>query len=476
MIPVTRRHQIQVLRAAGHTQPEVAKLSSTSERSVRRIEAEPPIEQLASGDQAKRRGVGRPSKAEPFRTWASTLLEREPTLPTLEVLRRAREDGYRGAKSAFYQLVSSVRPPPPVKPMVRFEGLAGEFSQHDFGEVKVRFIDGRRVKVVFFASRLKYSRYVCVSLCDNQQVEALSRSFVEHLHDFGGVPLLAVFDRPKTVAIAWRKDGTVTQWNSTFLSVVNELRVGVELCWPYSPEQKGSVENLVGWVKKSFFKVRAFVDEDDLRRQLSQWLHEVNTERPSRATNVIPAERLAEERARLRPLRIDPSTMELPVPVQVGLTGRVRWVGQYSMPADAIGLSGTLYLGRDHVRIVAGRFSALHPRLRDPDDKSILPEHRASMVARVSGKRGKNYLKREHILELSAEAVEYMTELVHRRPNLWHDDVHLLHELLDLHGAEAMRAAIATALQAQTYGPRYVAAHLGELDRLERMVFSETSQ
>ena len=32
----------------------------------------------------------------------------------------------------------------------------------------------------------------------------------------------------------------------------------------------------------------------------------------------------------------------------------------YSMPPDAIGLPGTLYLYRDHVRIVAGRFSAEH--------------------------------------------------------------------------------------------------------------------
>lgn len=471
-----KRHQIQVLRSAGHKQTEVAALATVSERSVRRIESETSVVQLAPSGEAKRRGVGRPSKAEPFRSWVTALLEREPTLPTLEVLRRAREDGYLGAKSAFYELVACVRPPPPVKPLVRFEGLAGEFSQHDFGEVKVRFIDGRRIKVVFFASRLKYSRYVRVSIVDNQQVEALSRTFVDHLHDFGGVPLLAVFDRPKTVAIAWRKDGTVTQWNPTFLSVVNELRIGIELCWPYSPEQKGSVENLVGWVKKSFFKVRAFVDEDDLRRQLEQWHEEANTKRPSRATNVIPTERLAEERARLRPLRIDPSAMELRLPVQVGLTGRVRSNGVYSMPADAIGLTGTLYLGRDHVRIIAGRFSALHPRLRDPNDKSILPEHRASMVAKVSGKRGKNYLKREHLLELSADAVEYMTELVHRRPNLWHDDVHLLHELLDLHGADAMRVAIAAALQAQTYGPRYVAAQLGELDRIERMVFSETTQ
>ena len=43
--------------------------------------------------------------------------------------------------------------------MVRFEGLPGEFSQHDFGHVDVKFVDGRKQRVHFFASRLKYSRF-----------------------------------------------------------------------------------------------------------------------------------------------------------------------------------------------------------------------------------------------------------------------------------------------------------------------------
>ena len=62
------------------------------------------------------------------------------------------------------------------------------------------------------------------------------------------------------------------------------------------------MENLVGWVKGSFFKQRRFLDEADLERQLAEWHEEVNVERPSRATRVAPAARIAEERARLRPL------------------------------------------------------------------------------------------------------------------------------------------------------------------------------
>ncbi len=82
---------------------------------------------------------------------------------------------------------------------MRFEGLPGEFSQHDFGHVDVRFVDGRKKRVHFFASRLKYSRFVAVSLVDNEQTETIVRCLARHFVCFGGLPLLAVFDRPRTI-------------------------------------------------------------------------------------------------------------------------------------------------------------------------------------------------------------------------------------------------------------------------------------
>src|SRR2546422_7710297 len=93
-----------------------------------------------------------------------------------------------------------------------------------------------------------------------------------------------------------------------------ELGVGVELCWPHSPQQKGAVENLVGFVKSSFFKVRRFHDEQDLQQQLVAWHREVNQERPCRATGIIPAVRLAEEASRLRSLKVCPKDLALRIP------------------------------------------------------------------------------------------------------------------------------------------------------------------
>lgn len=310
----------------------------------------------------------------------------------------------------------------------------------------------------FFASRLKYSRWAEVSLVEDERVESLVRALIEHFAAFGGIPLLAVFDRPKTIAIAWRRDGTVIEWNSTFASVVLDLGLGVELCWPYAPRQKGAVENLVGWVKGSFFKQRRFHDDDDLRRQLGEWHTEVNVERCSRATGVPPASRIAEERARLRPLKVKPEELALRFPVMVGPTGMVVHEGRsYSMPPEAIGIAATLYLYREEVRIVAGRHEARHERLREPGARTTLPEHRAKSVAALSGKRAKRYLQREHLLELGQPALEYLTELTHRRPRLWLRDVHQLHELLQRHGAESLRSAFQEGLAQQLIGAEYIA-------------------
>ena len=385
------------------------------------------------------------------------LLSAEPALLSLELLRRAKLKGYPGSKSALYALVASLRPVPS-RPLIRFEGLPGEFSQHDFGEVDVRFVNGTQQRVHFFASRLKYSRWSQVTLVPDERVEALVRAMVEHFAAMGGVPLLAVFDRPKTVAISWRRDGVVTEWNSTFAGVALDLGLGIEVCWPYRPQQKGSVENLVGWVKGSFFKQRRFIDGEDLVLQLAEWHREVNCERPSRATAVTPLTRIGEERARLRPLKVAPDELALRLPIMVGPTGVVTHEGHsYSMPPQAIGIAGTLYLYRQRVRIVAGRFEAVHRRLFAAGERSNLPEHRAQQVAAVSGKRAKRYLQRQHLLELGGPALDYLTELTYRRPRLWVRDVERLHELLARHGAESLRAAFAQGLCEQLFGAEYVA-------------------
>ena len=210
-----KRHEIQVLLKAGHSQVEVARLAGVSLRSIKRVTQEAAVEHVDDAGERRQRGIGRPSITEDFRKIVTEVLAEDPALKTVEILRRARLAGYTGRKSALYALVAALRPKT-INPLVRFEGLPGEFSQHDFGQVDLEYRDGTIRRVRFFASRLKYSRTIRVSRVGDQVVETLIRTLADHLHDWGGAPLVCVFDRPKTVALEWQRDGTITEWNPTF--------------------------------------------------------------------------------------------------------------------------------------------------------------------------------------------------------------------------------------------------------------------
>jgi len=255
------RHKVQILLQAGHTQKEVAEFTGLGIRTIRTINGEPLVEDPDNQTEIKKRKIGRPSKTEAFREFIEDLLKNEPDIMSLELLRRARNQGYSGEKTAFFVFVKALRKKKQSF-IMRFEGLPGEFTQHDFGQVDVSFLDGTVKRIHFFASRLKWSRWAQVSIVKDEKVENLVRTVAEHFVSFGGIPLLAVFDRPKTIALEWDSSGKVTKWNSVFASAMFELGVSVdvdvELCWPYQPRQKGSIERIVQWVKNSFFRQRRF--------------------------------------------------------------------------------------------------------------------------------------------------------------------------------------------------------------------------
>ncbi len=238
------------------------------------------------------------------------------------------------------------------------------------------------------------------------------------------------------------------------------MGVSVEVCWPHAPQQKGAVENLVGWVKGAFFKVRRFQNRADLEAQLVAWHHEANVERPSRATGVPPSQRIDAERDCLRDLKVQPEALAVRRPFHVGPTAMVSLDGsQYSMPPGAAGFSGTAYLYPDRIRFEAGRHEAEHPRASGPGHKSDLPEHRAARLAAVSGRRGKQY-KRQDLLDMGEISMHLIGEIVHRHPTAWWTEIDTLHELLQTYGDSLLRLAMHMAVAAEDFSAEAVTHQL----------------
>jgi hypothetical protein len=109
MLGMVKRHEIQVLLKAGHSQAEVAQLTGVSIRSVKRVAKEGAITQVDDAAARVTRGIGLPSLVEDFRKPAD-LLEQERDLKSVEVLRRMRLAGYAGQKTALLALIAAVRP------------------------------------------------------------------------------------------------------------------------------------------------------------------------------------------------------------------------------------------------------------------------------------------------------------------------------------------------------------------------------
>jgi len=396
---------------------------------------------------------------EEIRAWLAE--ERDPAdgpMKSQEVLARLRQKGYSGGKTAVYELVKQLRPPKPVVPIVRFEGLPGEFSQHDFGQRRVQYADGRIEVVHFFASRLKYSRYVDVQVVDNEQQETVVRSLLRAFEHFGGVPLMGVFDNMST-AVKSREvtpEGEVkVHWRDRFAQVCIDCGLIPLACWPYRPQQKGSVENLVGFVKGNFFCGRRFQDREDLVAQLQVWVDYVNTERKCDATGEIPQVRL--HRESLKPCAHKALTYAFKVSAVVRPTARVHYRGlEYSVPAHSIGQTVTLHLQQEQVSIYLGeRHLADHPRRPDNGKSSILSEHAQQLF---TFKRGKPFAQRQILLDLDPLVEPYLTELVHRRPQTWQPDIDQIYQLYEQIGRADLLAAIALATEERCFGSEYLLA------------------
>ena len=210
MIDMLKRHEIQVLRRAGHTLAEVAALSGVSVGTVRRVTAEDAVATVDNAAERARRQVGRPVEGRGVsgRPASRRLIGRRRRCGRWSCC-TAR--GRRATPAARVRCTRWRRRcgPARVVPLVRFEGLPGEFSQHDFGEVLVRYQDGTETKVHFFASRLKYSRWVEVTLVPDQRVETARA-------DAGRSPRRpsAAFPWwPSSIARRrWRCSGAATAW------------------------------------------------------------------------------------------------------------------------------------------------------------------------------------------------------------------------------------------------------------------------
>ncbi len=182
--------------------------------------------------------------------------------------RLVNEIGFTGGESTIRGAVRELREQvsPPLQADMPLEYDPGDAIQIDWGECTA-YLDDNRTTLYFFCGRLCYSCAIFVQAFYSQNLESFLEAQQRMFDFFGGVPHRMIFDNAK-VAV---KDGFGLHARATdgYAAFSAHYAFKPEFCNIASGNEKGLVENLVGYARKNFMvPVPRVKDIDELNRQL----------------------------------------------------------------------------------------------------------------------------------------------------------------------------------------------------------------
>jgi hypothetical protein len=237
------------------------------------------------------------SKLDPFKEWICEQLRADPSIQSLRLREMACELGYEGGKSIFDDYVREVRPRFEVRrTFQRTIYRPGELVQCDLWEPRQHIPVGhgqlRRGWVV--TAELCWSRVIAGALIFSKEVPDILWGLGRCVGQIGVLPEKLVWDREGSIAGGGRP-------TSEFASFCGQLRVGWVILDAGDAQAKGALERSHRFMRSNFEPGRRFANPLDFQLQLDGWCDRVNR-RVHRTVRAVPAERLLEERARMRPL------------------------------------------------------------------------------------------------------------------------------------------------------------------------------
>ena len=238
------------------------------------------------------------SKLDPFKEWICDQLREDPRIPSLRLRELATELGYEGGKSIFDDYVREVRPRFLVKrTFQRTVYRPGELVQCDLWEPRESVPVGhgqlRRGWVV--TAELCWSRVVAGALVFSKEAPDILWGLGRCLGRIGVLPEKLVWDREGAVHAGGGRP------TDEFAAFCGQLGVGWIILDAGDAQAKGVLERSHRFLRSNFEPGRRFANHLDFQGQFDGWCEKVNR-RVHRTTRAVPAERLAEERERLRPV------------------------------------------------------------------------------------------------------------------------------------------------------------------------------
>jgi transposase len=330
-------------------------------------------------------------KLDPFLPVIHQILEDDRKAPRKQrhtarrIFERLRDEhGYKGGLTVVKEAVAArkLRTAEVFVPLAHPPGEA----QVDFGQAEVT-LDGQTATVALFVMTLPYSdaTFVCAfpRECTEAFLEGHSRAFAF----FGGVPRRISYDNSK-VAVARITGSRERKVTDAFIMLKSHHLFESHFCPVRRPNEKGHVETLIGFARRSFLVPVPVVNGglEPLNARLEQRCRE-DLSRRLWGKPAAKGALLDEERSSLLPLPSEVFVAARVGPRCVDSLSLVSFdASQYSVPTEFAHHGVTVVASVDTLRIVAGdRVAATHRRCWGREQVFYDPVHYLAVLERKPG-------------------------------------------------------------------------------------------
>jgi len=283
---------ILTLHKQGTSQREIARLTKTDRKTVRRMiykyknhNIDAPISYI------------RQSKASAYHQQIVDLIS--CALSNVRIYEEVQKSGYKGSYSALGRYIKKHKIK--LDTCIRFHTVPGEEAQVDFGDIGKRYDQQKRLRKAYvFNMRLSYSRYDYFETVFDQKIETWIQCHINAFKHFGGTPEVIKLDNLKAGVIDPSFYEPIFQ--KDYKRFADHYECLLAPCRVYQPQEKGKVESGIKYVKNNFFAGRVFHGYEDMEEQLKEWTNKANN-RIHGTTKAKPVDLFIEsEKTTLRPL------------------------------------------------------------------------------------------------------------------------------------------------------------------------------
>jgi transposase len=401
------------------------------------------------------------SKLDPFKNQIVQMLEKHP-YTAVQILLRIKDNGFDGGYTIVKDYVRKVRPPK-TRAFLKLSFAPGECAQVDWGSYGSVNVGSTRRRLSFFVMVLCYSRMMYVEFTVSQTMEHFLACHQNAFEYFGSVPKKIMVDNLKSAVLS-RIVGQTPVFNPKYLDFADHCGFNITPCNLGKGNEKGRVENAVGYVKKNFLAGLDIPDFTAVNPAVRLWVDTVANVRIHGETRKKPFELFKEERPCLNPLPVNPFDIATVSQVRASSQFRITTdTNRYSVPAEYAGRALTLKTYPDRLCIycndkLIARHIRSYDRYRDFED----PDHPKQLLAQRKKARDQKIFMR--FLTLSPKAEQYYRKLEQRRMNPYHH-VRKIVALSEIYPPESVARAMEDAFAFEAFSCEYIANLLEQRSR-----------